>query len=183
MKASLLTLLLIFSSLSITMAQKKYMVKVTTLDNKVYKGLMFQVRDKDFLVLPNSARWDFKVKEKNISRTKVFDFGIVKDIKIRKRGSFGKGALIGFVIGTTLSVIAAKSFAKEKSLNFDSRLLGGMAILLIGTSASPIIGGAIGGSYPHQFEVKKDSTSIQSLKVELKKYEWYHAEEGMTNNK
>jgi hypothetical protein len=54
MKASLLTLLLIFSSLSITMAQKKYMVKVTTLDNKVYKGLMFQVRDKDFLILPNS---------------------------------------------------------------------------------------------------------------------------------
>lgn len=41
------------------------------------------------------------------------------------------------------------------------------------------LGGVIGSSYPHKFEVKKDSTSIQKLKTELKKYEWYRADESV----
>lgn len=179
MKTSFLTLLLFFSCLSFVSAQKKYMVKVTTLDNKVYKGLMFQVRDKDFLVLPNSVSWDFKVKENNIYRTRLFDFGIVKNIKIRKKGGVGKGAIIGFVAGTTLAVFAAKDIAKDRSLSFDSSIGRVFTVLLAGMFGGPIIGGSIGGSYPNQYDVKKDSTSIQTLKTELKKYEWYHAEEGV----
>ena len=179
MKTYFLAILLIFLCLSSAPAQKKYMVKVTTLDNKVYKGLMFQVRNKDFLVLPNSAHWDFEVKENNIPRTKAFDFGIVKDIKIRRKGSVAKGAVIGFVAGTTLAVIVTKSFSRDKSLTLESRIIGGVALLSFGLYGAPFIGGVIGGSYPNQFEVKKDSTSIQSLKAELKKYEWYHADEGM----
>ena len=178
MKASSFTLLLFFSCLSFVSAQKKYILKVTTLDNKVYKGLMFQVREKDFLILPNSAHWDFKVKENNIPRTKLFDFGIIKDIKMRRKGSVAKGAAIGFVSGMTLAVFATKSFSRDKNLTLESRLLGGLAVLSFGLYGSPVIGGLIGGSYPHKFEVKKDSTSIQSLKIELKKYEWYHADEG-----
>lgn len=155
------------------------MVKVTTLDNKVYKGLMFQVRDKDFLILPNSAHWDFKVKENNISRTKSFDFGMVKNIKIRRKGSVAKGAIIGFVGGTTLAALASISIGKDKDLDFSNRLNNVVIALLVGMYGGPVLGGVIGGSYPHHFEVKKDSTSIQTLKTELKKYEWYHAEEGV----
>lgn len=161
------------------MAQKKYMVKVTTLDNKVYKGLMFQVRDKDFLILPNSAHWDFKVKKNNISRTKSFDFGMVKNIKIRRKGSVAKGAIIGFVGGTTLAALASTSIGKDKDLDFSNRLNNVVIALLVGMYGGPVLGGVIGGSYPHQFEVKKDSTSIQSLKTELEKYEWYHADESV----
>jgi hypothetical protein len=179
MKTSLLAFLLIFLSLSITTAQKKYMVNVTTLDNKVYKGLMFQVRDKDFLILPNSVHWDFKVKENNIPRTKAFDFGVVKNIKIRKKGSVAKGAIIGFVVGTTSAALVSKSIGKDKDLDFSSSLNNVVIALLVGMYGGPVVGGVIGGSYPHQFEVKKDSTAIQSLKTELKKYEWYHADEGM----
>ncbi|PWK22646.1 hypothetical protein LV89_03358 [Arcicella aurantiaca] len=179
MKTSILTLVLFFSCFSFVLAQKKYMVKVTTLDNKVYKGLMFQVRDKDFLVLPNSTHWDFNVKENNIPRTKSFDFGIVKNIKIRKRGGVGKGAIVGFVVGTTLSGFATRSIVRDKSLNLMSQILGGISVLVIGMCVSPIVGGTIGGSYPHKFEVKKDSISLQSLKTELKKYAWYHANESI----
>jgi hypothetical protein len=181
MKASLLTLLLIFSSLTITMAQRKYMVKVTTLDNKVFKGLMFQVRDKDFLILPNAAHWDFKVKENNIPRTRSFEFGIVKEIKIRKKGSVAKGAIIGFFAGSAAAVLIGSSIASNRGgrqVYIGDALIGllaGSATMAGGT----ILGGEIGGSYPHKFEVKKDSTSIQSLKTELKKYEWYHGEESV----
>lgn len=183
MKISLLTLLIFFSCLSLVSAQKKYMVKVTTLDNKVYKGLMFQVRDKDFLILPNSARWDFKVKENNTSRTRLFEFEIVKNIKIRKRGSVTKGAVIGFFVGNALAIVSIKSFSRDKNLTLESRILGAVAILSFGLYGSPIIGGVIGGSYSHQFDIKKDSTSIQSLKTELKKYEWYHADKDTLNTK
>jgi hypothetical protein len=180
MKKSFLTFLLTFLSLSITLAQKKYIVKVTTLDNKVYKGLMFQVREKDFLVLPNSARWDFKVKENNIPRTKSFDFGIVKNIKIRRKGSVGKGVLIGYVTGTTLGILIAKSYNnKDNDILGITQAFRAIGTVMLTTSVGISLGGVAGVSYPHQFEVKKDSTSIQSLKTELKKYEWYHAEEGM----
>jgi hypothetical protein len=177
MKTSLLTILIFFSCLSFVSAQKKYMVKVTTLDNKVYKGLMFQVRDKDFLILPNSAHRDFKVKEDNIPRTKSFDFGIVKDIKIRKKGSAGKGVIIGFFVGGVSGVLIGKAVIGNSTYIGDGFIgfLAASATLVGGT----ILGGVIGGEYPHQFEVKKDSASIQSLKTELKKYEWYHADEGM----
>jgi hypothetical protein len=179
MKASLLTMLIFFSCLSIVSAQKKYMVKVTTLDNKVYKGLMFQVRDKDFLILSNSAHWDFKVKENNISRTKAFEYGIVKEIQIRRKGSVAKGAIIGFVAGTTLAAIASTNIGKDKDSDLPTIPNTTVIALLVGMYGGPVIGGVVGGSYPHKFEVKKDSISLQSLKTELKKYEWYHADEGM----
>ena len=181
MKKSLLVLLIFFSCLSFASAQKKYMVKVTTLDNKVYKGLMFQVRDKDFLILPNSAHWDFKDKENNILRTKVFDFRNVKNIKIRRKGSVAKGAIFGFFVGSAAAVLIGSSIASNRGgrqVYIGDALIGllaGSATMAGGT----ILGGEIGGSYPHKYEVKKDSTSIQSLKTELKKYEWYHAEEGV----
>lgn len=129
--------------------------------------------------MPNSAHWDNKVKANNIIRTKSFDYGIVKSVKIRRRGSVAKGAVIGFFVGTTIAIMVTKSFSRDKSLTLESRILGGLAVLSIGLYGSPVVGGIIGGSYPHQFEVKKDSTSIQSLKIALKKYEWYHADEGV----
>ena len=180
MKAPSFTLLLLFSCLSFVSAQKKYMVKVTTLDNKVYRGLMFQVRDKDFLILPNSAHWDFNVKKNNIPRTKLFDFRIVKEIKIRRKGRFGKGVFIGYVAGTALGIlIVIGSNNKDGDIFGITQTLRALGTLTITTSGGVLLGGIVGGAYPHQFEVKKDSSSIQSLKTELKKYEWYHAEEGL----
>ena len=187
MKASLLTLLIFFSCFSFVSAQKKYMVKVTTLDNKVYKGLMFQVRDKDFLILPNSVHWDFKVKENNIPRTKSFDFAIVKNIKIRRKGRIGKGILIGYVTGLIIGVTIAKSSNKQYNSTNDyfgfSRIATAFGIVIVSTTAGPVLGGVVGGSYPHHFEVKKDSTSLRSLKTELKKYEWYHIDKDTLNTK
>ena len=186
MKASLLILLLFFSCLSFVSAQKKYIVKVTTLDNKVYKGLMFQVREKDFLILPNGVRWNLKVMKDNISRTKSFDFGLVKQIKIRKQGRVGKAILIGLGVGFIGGTIIVNNSVKNKASSNDKIglsatikaievILKAMGIItLTGT-----LGGVIGSSYPHKFEVKKDSTSIQKLKTELKKYEWYRADESV----
>ena len=178
MKKYFFTLLLLFSCLSFVSAQKKYMVKVKTLDNKVYKGLMFQVRDKDFLILPNSVHWDFNIKKNNIPRTKSFDFGIVKDIQIRKKGSIGRGVLIGYVAGIAIGVLIANG---NNDSNNDplgiSKGIQSFSTILLTSTGGLILGGSGGGGYPNDFTVKKDS--IQSLKTELKKYEWYHAEEGM----
>jgi hypothetical protein len=170
MKAYLLTILLFFSCLSLVSAQKKYMVKVTTLDNKVYKGLMFQVRDKDFLILPNSAHFDYRVKENNIPRIKAFDFGMVKDIKIRKKGIVASG-------------LVSSAIASDKSQDAVGRTLSAFFIGTAVLGGGTILGGVVGGTYSNEFDVKKDSTSIQSLKIELKKYEWYHIDKDTLNTK
>jgi hypothetical protein len=142
MKVSLLTILIFFSCLSFVSAQKKYMVKVTTLDNKVYKGLMFQVRDKDFLVFPNSTHWDFKVKENNIPRTILFDFGMVKEIKIRKKGSVAKGAIFGFFVGSAAAVLIGSSIASNRG---GRQVYIGDALIGLLAGSATIAGGTILG--------------------------------------
>lgn len=142
---------------------------------------MFQVRDKDFLVLPNSTHWDFNVKENNIPRTKSFDFGIVKYVEIRKKGSIGKGLLIGYVVGTALGILIAKGDNSNSSNDpFGiSKSLKAFSTILLTSTGGLVLGGIGGGGYPNDFTVKKDSTSLQSLKKELKKYAWYHADESI----
>ena len=176
----------IFFMLIICISSEKYIVKVTTLDNKVYKGLMFQVRNKDFLILPNGVSWNLKVMENNISRTKSFDFGLVKQIKIRKQGRVGKGILIGLGVGFIGATIIVNNSVNIKASSNDkiglSATIKAMEAILkaMGTiTLTGTLGGVIGSSYPHKFEVKKDSTSIQKLKTELKKYEWYRADESV----
>lgn len=155
------------------------MVKVTTLDNKVYNGLMFQVRDQDFLMLPNSAHWDFNVKKNNITRTKLFDFGIVKYIEIRKKGSIGKGLLIGYVVGTALGILIAKGDNSSNDPLGISKGIKSFSTILLTSTGGLVLGGIGGGGYPNDFTVKNDSTSLQSLKTELKKYAWYNADESI----
>lgn len=46
-----------------------------------------------------------------------------------------------------------------------------------------VIGGIVGSSYSHQFEFLKDTFALHKLKVQLKDYEWYHADKDTLNNK
>lgn len=136
-------------------------------------------------MLPNSTHWDFKVKENNISRTKSFDFRIVKEIKIRKKGSIGRGVLIGYVAGTVLGILIVKG-DNSKSNNDLLGIVGAIkafSTLMLTTTGGLVLGSVVGSAYPNQFEVKKGSISIQTLKTELKKYEWYHADKDTLNIK
>jgi hypothetical protein len=168
MKTSLFAILLLFSCLSLVSAQKKYSIKIKTLDNRTQKGWLFNVADKGIFVLKQQQRFNPKSPKSNLKNAKFIDFNLIKAIKIRKRGSVGKGVLIGYFTTFGLGLL----YARVPGRDLGSAVV---AITFV-PSLGAVTGGFIGGSYPHQFTVKNDSTSIQSLKTELKKYEWYHAE-------
>ena len=86
MKAPFLTLLLFFSCLSFVSAQKKYKIRVTSLDNKVKLGLFFRTEENGISILPNSIRLDKKIVENNFLKLQFIDFQEIKYIEIKKEG-------------------------------------------------------------------------------------------------
>jgi hypothetical protein len=177
MKTSLLTILLFFSCLSFTLAQKQYGAKVIMLDNKVVKGLFYHVDDQGIYILPNNVRWDFKNDENNKPQMRFIDYRSIKQVNIRRRGSVGIGFLLG--LGTSIIVGKAVSDKQKNSLT-------GLAMFFVILPIGPLTGGIIGSS-SKKFDVKKDSDSIQNLETKLQKYAWYHAkgsiESEITNDK
>ncbi len=173
MKASLLTILIFFSCLSFVLAQKQYRAKVVMLDDKVVKGLFYHVDEKGIYILPNNVRWDFKNPENNKPQVRFIDYRSIKQVYIRRRGSVG----IGIIVGLGASILIGKVVADGQKNSLTGAAMG-LLIIPLGTSTGGII-----GSSSKKFEVKKDSESMQSLKIKLKKYEWYHADKDTLNIK
>jgi uncharacterized membrane protein len=170
MKTSLLTILLFFSCLSFVIAQKRYKGRIITLDNKVKVGLFFRTEENGISLLPNGIRLDKKEVENNIPNLNFIDFETIKYIEITREGRTELLTIAGLMIG----IIATRVFLASNK-DFESSV---KAIFVV-TPVSTGLGLAIGNIYPHQFKMQKDSVFIQNLKTELKKYEWYHADEGM----
>jgi hypothetical protein len=181
MRTSLLTIILFLSCLSLAESQKKYVVKIKTLDNKTHKGVLFHVENNGVLILPRKTRLDYKVIENNIPKALLVDFGTIKTIKIKKKDAIPYGAITGFFVGTAVGILSVK---KKKSFPNDFIGINGgfSALEQVTTFSISLTGGALLGSgidliYPHIYNVKNDSTSIQNLKIKLKKYEWYKSKE------
>lgn len=169
----ILILFLLFSFFN-TFGQKKYVVKIRTLDNKVFMGIFNSVDEKGIYVIPKNT----SVSNKNSfgDKTQFLSFEKIKDIKLRKKGSAAKGFLIGLGAGIVSSVVVLKIMSADKSNKGLDGALNGFATGISIMLGSPIVGCIIGGTFPYQFTVKKDSNSIHELTKELKKYELNHLE-------
>lgn len=109
MKTLFYTFLLIFFCSITSFGQKKYIVKITTLDNKIYKGLLFQVDDEGIYILPNNVHWDLKKPFNNMIRSKFTEFGLIKQIQLRKQGSVGIGVVVGLIASIGLTSVIVKA--------------------------------------------------------------------------
>ncbi len=167
MKTSLSTILIFLSCLSFGLAQKQYKAKVVMLDKKVIKGLFYHVDEKGIYILPNNVRWDLKNEENNKPQIKFIDYRSIKRVYIKRRGGVGVGIMLG--LGASILVGKAVSDKQKNSLT-------GLGMFFVILPIGPLTGGVI-GSHSKEFELKKDSTAIQSLEIKLKKYEWYQAKE------
>ena len=171
MKRLFYTFLLIMLCSITSFGQKKYLVKITTLDNHVKRGLLFRVEESGILILRNNGHGFSKEKEYYVDKTTFIDFSMIKSIAIRRKGSVEKGMLIGLVAGTLLSVQIVKSSPNNDPID---KVFKGIGTLILGSSGGFLIGAGFGSINPHQFEVKKDTFALHKLKVQLKEYEWYH---------
>ncbi len=159
---------------------KKICYKIKTLDNKTHKGLLFHVENHGILILPKKTRLDYKVITNNLPKAKLIEFGAIKTIKIKKKDAVPYGAITGFIAGTAIGIITIK---KRKGVPNDLIGLNGgfEALEQVATFSIILTGGTLSGAgidliYPHIYNVKNDSSSIQNLRVTLKKYEWYKSE-------
>ena len=173
MKRLFYTFLLIMLCSITSFGQKKYLVKITTLDNHVKRGLLFRVEESGILILRNNGHGFSKEKEYYVDKATFIDFSMIKSIAIRQEGNIGKGMVIGLMVGALISVPIIKS---SKSNNLIDGFAKGISTLILGSSGGFLIGAGFGSISPHQFEVKKDTFALHKLKVQLKEYEWYHAD-------
>jgi hypothetical protein len=90
-------------------------------------------------------------------------------VYIKRRGGVGVGIMLG--LGTSILVGTALANKQKNSLT-------GLAMFIVILPIGPLTGGVI-GSHQKEFEFKKDSASIQSLEIKLKKYQWYQAKESI----
>ena len=180
MKTLFHTFLLIILCSIISFGQREYLVKITTLDNHVKRGLLFHVEENGVFILRNNGHGFSKEKEYYVDKTVFIDFRMIKSIAIRRKGSIEKGMVIGLMVGALISVPIIKS---SKSNNPIDGFAKGIGTLILGSSGGFLIGAGFGSINPHQFEVKKDTFALHKLKVQLKEYEWYHADKDTLINK
>ncbi len=132
----------------------------------------------------------------SFKNAKFFDFRQIRIIKVRKHSSVEKGQLIGASVGLVVSVIVANSVVERYNKNYQPtnaiisysspgmNALGAyISLVPTMTSAGVGIGSLIGGHYPYKYEIGNRSSDFQSLKIELKKYEWYQTDKDTSNTK
>lgn len=195
MKASLLTLLILFSCLSFVSAQKKYLAKIQTLEGKWNKGILLRVDSNGIYLLSKKIGWNRKKLNVNFKKANFFDFRVIKNLKIQNKTSKDRGAIIGASIGLITSVIIANNIVENYNRNYQyspsssatplsSPGLNAFAAYFTlvpyltsgGAGIGSLIGG--GGHYPIKYKIDNRSPNFKELVTELKKYEWYHADEG-----
>ena len=176
MKTQLHTFLLIITCSIISFGQKKYIVKITTLDNHIKNGMFFQVDDKGIFIFPRRSHPYPKLQGANLNNALFIDFRTIKNIKIRRKGRVARGVLIGFVGGIAGVVIRGKILSANKSIGSFDKVIEFFLISPLVLGSATALGGVIGESYPNKYKVTGDSILFQTLKTELKRYEWYHKE-------
>lgn len=165
------TFLLIIICSVISFGQNKYVVSITDLSGKTIKGILFQVKEKGVLVLPKEVTFNKKDVSDYAQKSFFVDFGMMKNIKIRKKESSIVGTVLGFGAGAILSAVILKSSNYKNNSGID---LSGIGWTLLIIPAAGVGGGIVGGdSYPHQYIVQRDSVLVEALKNELRKYELY----------
>ena len=194
MKASLLLILIVFSCVSSVSAQRKYVAKIQTLDGKWHKGVLMKVDSNGIYALSKKMGWSNKDPKINLKKAKFFDFREVEIIKIRGKSSTDKGMIIGASIGLIVSIVVANNVIDNYNRNYQyspsssATPLSSPGLNAFGayvtlvpflTSGGAGIGSLIGGHYPNKYQIDNRSSNFKELIMELKKYEWYHADESV----
>ena len=196
MKSSLLTIFIFFSCLAFVSAQRKYLTKIQTLEGKWNKGILMRVDSNGIYLLSKKIGWNRKKLNANFKKAKFFNFREIKNLKIQDKTSKDRGAIIGASIGLITSVIIANNIVENYNRNYQyspsssatplsspglNAFAAYFTLIPYLTSGGAGIGSLIagGGRYPIKYKIDNHSSNFKDLITELKKYEWYHADEGV----
>ena len=162
---SLIAIILFISSVSLSAQSTKkgkYKVWVTKLDTtKTSKGYIHLVNDSSLTVLKSLG-----------DEPHVIHVNVIDEVKLRQKGSVGKGLLQGALIGFAVGAIIGYGSGDDTSgfLRFSAE----SKALMIGTTfaiPSAIIGAFVGTRMNVKIPIDGDQRSYNIQKEKLKKYE------------
>jgi hypothetical protein len=157
----ILSSVIIFHSDCFSQAKKKKVYKAiiaTNLQTKKMEGILQEVRDSSIIIVSNN-------KEVEIPSTAI------QEIKIRRVGSVGRGALIGGLVGLGTGAIIGFVGGDEAGAPYFSAgemaVIDGIALGMLGAT----IGALSGLSDKEKITINFDPYRFQNKKVIMKKYE------------
>ena len=156
------TFCLLILSISFSHAQKvrTYKAWVTLINNTEIKGVLYSANEDGIMLT-----------DKDLMDTVAFlDYKTIEVIKIRRKGSIGKGAWVGAASGMVLGGIAGYASGDDPSGWFsytaeEKILLAGIPSAVIGTGL-----GAIIGTNRRKYSIKGNHQSYASCLPELKSF-------------
>jgi hypothetical protein len=165
---SVILLLIQTSKLKAQQLSKKkvYKLKIIDKNESALKGYLISVRDSTLHLnerLDGSGAFEVKTDQ-------------IKLIKVRRKGSIGKGIAIGAATGGVLGYIIGYASYQEPDCTgtffcFDyGPESDGAAGMTLGILIGGTIGGIVGGS-SKKFEINGDQNSFELIKPELSKYQ------------
>ena len=153
-----------------------------------------KVDSNGILALSKKMGWNNKDLKINLRKAKFFDFREIKNIKIQDKKSRDKGAIIGASIGLITSLVIANNIVENYNRNYQyspsssATPLSSPGLNAFGayvtlvpflTGGGAGIGSIIGGHFSNKYQIDNRSSNFKELIAELKKYEWYHADESV----
>lgn len=147
----LLTVLLSFGSNihSVTAKEKRYSVKVYSMDNKISKGILQSADAKGIYLVGKTGAKPTFIPSLNI-----------KQIKLRRLGKSGTGTAIGFATGLVVGVAAVVALHSDDNLENTLHAVGGGLFTFLTTA----IGGSIGSRYDETVVINgRDEDYLQTL--------------------
>lgn len=134
----------------------------------VYEGVLLSTSDSAIQVLPNAKRHTLLLAA---TQTPIsIPATAIKEIRFRSKGSPGRGALFGALIGVTTGAIVGFADGDDEGTFFtlsaeDKALIGSTLLLLPGTAI-----GAVVGSVKKKFNIQGNLSAYQNARSSLQQY-------------
>jgi hypothetical protein len=122
------------------------------MDESKVKGVLYTINEEGVLIMDQSLE----------DTVAFIDYQTIEKLRIRRKGNVGKGAAIGFVVGTVGGVLIGNGM--------DSSGYGTLGGFVFGTPTGTLIGMGI-GSFKKSFQINGDPETYFTLLPELKSYE------------
>ncbi len=124
---------------------------MTLTDQSKVKGVFYSINEDGVLVMDQSLK----------DTVAFLDYQTIETLRIRRKGNVGKGAAIGFVVGTVGGVLIGNGM--------DSSGYGTLGGFVFGTPAGTLIGMGIGSS-KKLFRINGESETYFRFLPELREY-------------
>ena len=136
----------------------RYKIVLQTVDEKMVKGLLIEIKDSSITVYPGNSN---RIGSEEMSHTENIEYSQIQQIKLKRKNGLLKGMAIGTGIGI-LPVLVGGIFGRSTGE-------GGAYVSLVAVPLGFITGGVIGATSRKKYNVHGDFSQFRDFKKRVKK--------------